>query len=93
MTSVQVAAAGFAVLVGGASGAVLWRILTIGQRAKSLRHEPLNGEIGVATSALNPEGWVRLRDALHRASSSAPVAAGARVIVVQSRFPLEVRPL
>jgi membrane-bound ClpP family serine protease len=93
MTPFEVAAIGLALLPAGGIAAILWRVFVIGRRAKSLSNETVEGEIGAAASALNPEGWVRLRNALHHASSTAPVAAGETVIVVQGGSPLQVKPL
>lgn len=93
MFSWQGVVSGIAAFGFGGAIILLCRIALVSSRLKSLRYEPLDGEIAVAATPLNLEGSVRARGALHRASSLSPVMAGERVIVLQSGCPLLVKPL
>lgn len=91
VSAVAAAAAGALLVVTLA--ALLVRVVAAGRRAKSLRDEPIEGEIGVAATALLPAGLVSVRGSVYQACSAAPVAAGARVVVVAGGTPLRVKPL
>jgi membrane-bound serine protease (ClpP class) len=77
-------------LVGGVVGFVLLMLAGLPATVRSrfstptIGRESLVGEIGEAVAALDPEGVVRVRDALWpaRSNRSTPVAAGDRVRVV-----------
>jgi len=85
--------AAIAILTAVTGGALLCRGAALGRRAKSLGEEPIEGEIGVAASELNPAGEVRVRGAIHRAASQSRVPAGARIVVVEGGAQLLVKPL